>query len=335
MPLQSIRGKPRVTMTILAMIAAMSMQSQWAVISKDLMAELGKTHPESADIYARGTAGISVDRSNGDVYLLANNIGICKSTDQGKSFKLVSGNVVTGRFETNAGLNIDPAGGRLMCFTIYGSSGYSPDAGKTWTPSTLGHLDYGAVDWSDTGKALLAVVHESDGKLAFSADAGKVWKTLGTGFWGAGLFDRNTLLSNTSDGIVRSVDGGQTWQLVSQRKAAAPVMMLLKGKGYWLSKDGLIVSKDKGLNWTLIGPVPKGASLGPLFGKDEKHMVVGSPEGLFESTDGGLKWVRLAPPAPEITILNGGLYGTYGWDSVRRIVYASQMMKPAYKLALP
>src|SRR4051812_27026839 len=86
----------------------------WEVISTDILTELGKSHPESPDIYARATAGISVDRTNGDVYMLANNIGICKSTDQGRTFRLVSGDNVTGRFETGWGLNIGPKGGRLM-----------------------------------------------------------------------------------------------------------------------------------------------------------------------------------------------------------------------------
>lgn len=323
-------------MTILAVVllgcAATHPQSPWTVISTELMAELGKTHAESSDIYARGTAGISVDRANGDIYLLANNIGICKSSDQGRTFKLVSGNTVTGRFETNAGLNIDPNGKRMMCFTIYGSSGYSPDAGKTWTYSKLGHLDYGAVDWNDTGRALLSIVHESGGKLVFSADAGQEWKTLGTGYWGAGLFDRRTLLSNTSDGVVRSADGGLTWQLVSQSKATSPVMMVFNGVGYWLSKDGLLKSSDKGQTWSVGGPLPKAATLGPLFGKNENEMVVGSPDGLFESKDAGKSWMQIAKPAPEVTVLNGGLYGTYGWDPIRRIAYASQMMKPAYRL---
>jgi hypothetical protein len=119
---------------------------EWVAISGPVLAELEKDHPVSKDKFARMTAGISVDRTNGDVYMMANNIGICKSVDAGKSFTLVSGKTITGRFETGWGLNIDPMGGRLMCFTIYGSAGYSGDGGKTWIQSKMGHLDYGAVD---------------------------------------------------------------------------------------------------------------------------------------------------------------------------------------------
>ena len=308
---------------------------QWAVISDGVLAELAKTHPVSKDTFARATAGISVDRTNGDVYLMANNIGICKSTDQGETFNLVSGAAVTGRFETGWGLNIDPAGGRLMCFTIYGSCGYSDDAGKTWTPSKVSHLDYGAVDWSDTGKALLAIGHESGGKLLFSTDAGKNWTTLGKEYWAAGLFDHATLLSSIAkkDGIVRSTDAGQTWNKVSDEQLAAPVMVDFKGTGYWLGTHGLLISKDKGATWTLAGPTPKGACLGPMFGADERHMVVGAPGGLYESRDGGASWTLAVALAPEIPIQKHARWATYGWDPIHNIFYASQMTKPAYKFA--
>jgi photosystem II stability/assembly factor-like uncharacterized protein len=293
---------------------------------------LGKDRPKSNDSFTTMTAGISVDRTTGDVYLLANNIGICKSTDQGKTFALVSGKAVTGRFETGWGLNIDPTGGRLMCFTIYGSSASSADAGKTWTPSKTGHLDYGAVDWSDTGKAMLAIGHESGGRLLYTIDAGAQWKTLGSGYSAAGLFDATTLMTfSKAGGLMRSADGGQTWTKVSDEKLAAPVMVLFKGTGYWLGENGLLVSKDKGQTWSVVAPVPKGASLGPMFGAGESRMVVGCPDGLYESKDAGKTWSFAVPPAPEIKVMKAGQWATYGWDPIHNIFYASQMMKPAYQ----
>jgi hypothetical protein len=305
---------------------------EWVAISDGILAELEKDHPKSKDKFTTMTAGISVDRVSGDVYLMANNIGICKSTDQGKTFTLVSGKAVTGRFETGWGLNIDPAGGRLMCFTIYGSAGYSGDGGQTWQASKTGHLDYGAVDWSDTGKALLAIGHESGGRLLYSVDAGKEWKTLGKGYSAAGLFDAKTLLTFTkAEGLVRSTDGGGKWAKVSDEKLAAPVMVEFKGTGYWLGERGLQVSKDKGATWSVDGALPKGACLGPMLGADETRMVVGCPDGLYESKDAGKSWALAAPLAPEIKVQKYGQWANYGWDPVHNIFYASQMMKPAWK----
>ena len=304
---------------------------EWVVMSEDVLAELAKSHPANGDPYARLTAGVTVDRTTGDVYLMANNMGICKSTDQGKTFELVSGKTVTGRFEYAAGMDMDPAGGRLMCFSIYGSAGYTGDAGKTWSQSRQGHLDFGAVDWTDTGKAMIAIGHESGGKLLFSEDGGATWKTLGAGYWGTGMFDHNTLVSSTKEGLVRSTDGGATWKKVSDEKLAAAAMVDFEGVGYWLCDNGLMESKDKGATWTVVAPTPKGASLGPMFGNDASQMVVGCPDGLYQSNDGGKTWVAAVPLAPEITVRKGGQFANYGWDPINNIFYASQMSKPAYK----
>ena len=304
---------------------------EWVVISDAIIKELtpADAKPGSFD---KDTAGIAVDRTNGDVYMMANNRGICKSTDKGATFALVSGKNVTGRFETGWGINVDPEGKRLMCFSIYGSAAYSDDAGKTWTKSKKGHLDFGAVDWGDTGKALLAIGHESGGTLMLSVDAGKEWKTLGKNFSATGIFDPKTLLTSGKDGgIDRSTDGGEKWENVSKEKLSAPVMVEFKKVGYWLGEGGLLTSKDKGATWTVAVPLPKGACLGPMFGKDETHMVVGAPDGLYESKDAGKTWAFAVPLAPAIKINKRGWFGNYGWDPINNIFYASNMSKPAYK----
>ncbi len=320
---------------ILAISCTSGGQNEWTAVSDHILSELRNTHPESADIYARGTAGISVDRTNGDLFLLANNIGICRSSDKGQSFRLVSGDYVTGRFETGWGLNIDPNGRRLMCFTIYGKSAFSPDAGKTWKPSSQGHLDYGAVDWSDNARTFLAIGHESGGKLLRSKDQAASWTELGTGFWGVGAISRNVVFATKANGagILRSANGGETWVQVSDEKAAAPVMVYFQQTCYWLVDGALIVSEDQGKSWHRTVSCPQRATLGPMFGRDARQMVVGAPDGPYHSADGGQNWTKACDLAPDIKVLKGGLYGTYGWDPQHGIFYGSQMMKPAYRLA--
>jgi len=79
-------------------------------------------------------------------------------------------------------------------FHDYGSSAGTNDRGETWQASKSSHLDFGSVDWSDSGKCLIAIRHESGGKLTLSKDAGQTWEDLGAGFTKVGIFDAEHLM---------------------------------------------------------------------------------------------------------------------------------------------
>src|SRR6187401_2528392 len=158
-----------------------------------------------------GTGGVTVDRSNGDVYVVVTGKeifkergqGIWKSTDQGATFARVDGNVISGRCETGYGLCADPKGKRLYCFMLDGPSGYTLDAGKTWEP--LGKVnrgwDFAAVDWSvEMPQTIFGFEHENGGKIHLSSDGGKTWAKLGEfpkdargQTFGVGVIDAQTL----------------------------------------------------------------------------------------------------------------------------------------------
>ena len=90
-----------------------------------------------------GTGGVTVDRSNGDVYVVVTGKeifkergqGVWKSTDQGATFARVDGDVIGGRCETGYGLCHDPNGKRLYCFMLDGTERLHPgrrqDVGET------------------------------------------------------------------------------------------------------------------------------------------------------------------------------------------------------------
>jgi hypothetical protein len=113
-----------------------------------------------------GTGGVTVDRVNGDVYIVVTGKeifkergqGVWKSTDQGATFARVDGNVISGRCETGYGLCHDPNGNRLYCFMLDGPRGYTLDAGKTWVKlgqvnrgrcRCRGRENAGALEWHD------------------------------------------------------------------------------------------------------------------------------------------------------------------------------------------
>jgi photosystem II stability/assembly factor-like uncharacterized protein len=310
-------------------------KGKWVNISDGVIEQLAR---EGKKIGWPGqTAGVGVDRTTGEVYMVVCDQGLWKSSDRGKTFRRIDGGAIGGRCETGFALNFDPAGKRLACFMIYGGSAMTADAGKTWQPMKTSHWDFGAVDWESTGKCLLAFEHHSSGTLGLSTDGGETWKKTRYDFAAAvGLFDAQTLVRSDKKGILRSTDGGATWKKVSEMVPGGNVMYTLKGIGYLASSRGVLVSKDKGATWSVLGS-PVDAALGPLFGREDARLVVVGEEGLHETTDAGKTWRLVAPSAPEIGLGNKGpnyrVGPNYAWDPQGEVFYASSMGKPTLKYA--
>ncbi|HSQ58025.1 MAG TPA: hypothetical protein VLM40_20035, partial [Gemmata sp.] len=296
-------------------------KGKWVPISANVLAKVKPGYPGK-------TAGVAVDPATGDVFMVVPDQGIWKSTDHGESFTRVDGKAIGGRCETGFALNFDPAGKRLACFMIYGSCATTEDGGKTWTAWKTNHLDFGAVDWSTTGKCYLAIRHEKNGTLTFSMDAGKSWTDLGTKFNRVGLFDDKIMVCGKAKGLVRSEDAGKTWTDVSDVTPPGYVMTVRDGIGYWPTEKGLLVSKDRGKTWAIQGAAIS-AVHGPYFGKSADHMVVVGKDGFFETKDGGNEWKKVAP-LPE-GFKAGGVGPNYAWDAASDIFYASSMGKDTFR----
>ena len=292
-------------------------KGKWVSISDGVLAKVKPGYPGK-------TAGVTVDPATGDVYMVVPDQGLWKSTDKGETFDRIDGKAIGGRCETGFALNFDPAGKRLACFMIYGASASTEDSGKTWTPSKVSHLDFGAVDWAATGKCFLAIRHENGGMLTVTTDAGKTWNDLGKGYTRVGLFDDKVMVCGKAKGLVRSDDGGKTWADVSDVTPPGYVMVVHDGVGYWPTDKGLLVSKDKGKTWEIQGAAVA-AVHGPFWGKKEGHMVVVGKDGFHETTDGGKKWTKVAPLPDGFKA--GGVGPNYAWDPVNDIFYASSMGK--------
>jgi photosystem II stability/assembly factor-like uncharacterized protein len=298
-----------------------------------------------------GTAGISVDRMNGDVYMIVPDQGVWKSSDKGETFNRVDSGKVGGRCETGFTLNADPAGKRMAFFMLDGSAALMTGGGKTWQPLQAHGRgwDYGTVDWSvREPSTLLAVHHESGAELHVSYDRGKSWKLLGKGYTAIGVFDSKTFVASQGSGILRSTDGGVTWTKVSDYTPTGRVLSVFKGKGYWVSKDGLLVSKDRGATWQLQGSSIE-AAWGPFFGRNERQIAVvgklGNEAGFWRTDDGGEHW-KFAAPFPTFereAPLNwtpskewaAGWFVNFGWDPIGNVFYASRMGHPALRYELP
>ncbi|HEX3133407.1 MAG TPA: hypothetical protein VHX44_07470 [Planctomycetota bacterium] len=316
----------RIALVLSALVALHSAErGKWLPISDSILAMLAA---ENAKVgYPGATAGVTVDRTTGAVSVVICDQGLWQSTDHGLTFARVDGKAIGGRCETGFAIDADPAGKRLMAFMIYGSSALTLDGGTTWSASRLSHLDFGAVDWSDPeARTMISVKHESGGEGVLSKDAGKTWTSLGKGFKAVGIFPNSVLMAERGNGIERSEDG-MRWTKVAEQHPIGLAMRASLGVGYWTSDAGVLVSRDAGKTWSILG-APVKAWYGPYFGKDRHDLVVVGKDGISETTDDGATWTVVAPLPPEFTV---GIVGpNFAWDPNANIFYASSMGKPAY-----
>jgi photosystem II stability/assembly factor-like uncharacterized protein len=316
-------------------------EASWVDISSPIVKKLTDAGQKTA--WPGESAGVAVDPASGDVYMIVTGQGVWKSTDTGRSFVRVDGGKVGGRCETSFALNVDSGGKRLACFMLDGKCAWSGDSGQTWTAfADVGrNWDYAAVDWSaDAVKTIFAALHESGGQVMFSNNGGKTWNKLFKDAefdksGGLGIFDEKTLVyTQKGNGIQRSTDAGQSWTKIADRQPIGRLVNISKGKAYWLAKEGLLVSADKGATWSVQGKAVEG-SIGPYFDpKNDKRIVVAGIQGIFQTDDGGESWKLLARlPAGFEKLPKDGWFTNVAWDPVHDTFYVSHMGKPTYRLA--
>lgn len=317
----------------------------WADISSPLLERLTNNGVKAA--WPGGCSGVVVNRTNGDVTIKVVGFGLWRSSDQGKNWKRLDGEIISGRDETGWATSSDQnSPGRIASFSLDGTAGWTTD-GTQWNRFTsLGrNWDYGSVDWAaPVPKTIFAAKHETSppGEVYLTQDGGVAWKQLSVHIGGrpdrlsmVGALDASTLIYSKGDGIHRSTDAGNTWTHVSSVNPQTRIPVLFRGAHYLGGTNGMLVSKDLGATWQGQGTVVN-IWQGPFFGRDEKEMLVVGKDGVFMTKDTGATWKQVANLKPK----GGGFlftpnwFGCYAWDPVNNVLYASAMGNPVYKLAL-
>jgi hypothetical protein len=289
-----------------------------------------------------GLCGVIVDHQTGEVFLDVSDRGVYRSGDQGKTWARLDGEI-KGRTEWPGCLTLDPTGKSklLLAALVYGSPVViAREPGAPWRPldAKCSHVDWCAVRWSDSGPdwgLMLAVKHESGGLLIASRDGGRTFEEVGKGYGPAWVFDDRAAVvaeartpARPHPGLLRTTDGAKTFKPCGSYFAQA-LPRWHDGKLYWVVEGALIMTRDRGETWKVVGALKDGR-YGPIFGKEDGQMFVLTGGGIVESRDGGATWFRpLALPAELKPV---GALTWIDYDPLNDLLYAMKMGSALYRM---
>lgn len=190
----------------------------------------------------------------------------------------------------------------------------SENSGEKWeSKSLLGKVDFHILSSNYSNPKVIYGINQMDSGnykagIYKSTDKGKKWERIDSIGLPKDLHqiyslismpdDENTLLAGTEVGVLKSVDGGESWNSFDPSRLITSINIIPDSKeliSYSITNGevGIMVSSDGGESW-----VNKGFDLGQdavaYFGvnpKEPKQMVISTFENsVFHSADGGENW---------------------------------------------
>jgi hypothetical protein len=173
----------------------------------------------------------------------------------------------------------------------------SKDAGSTWRPiSLLGEADFHVL--RSFGKRIYGYDATND-RLLVSLDAGRSWQKRQRP---APLIDlaadpdnAERLVAAGEDGLYRSGNEGQTWELV--REDAVGLLTWPRQNSLFLvdGRGQVFVSPNGGRGWTVVGRI--GGQPAAFLGRSAAELYVALHDGTIKrSADGGRTWTVRSTP---------------------------------------
>ncbi|MBM4467753.1 MAG: hypothetical protein FJ014_19760 [Chloroflexi bacterium] len=142
-----------------------------------------------------------------------------------------------------------------------------------------------------------------------------------------GVSDRS-VFAGVQGGILRSVDGGQTWNVAILPSPPPLVSALVVSPNFahdgtlfaGTMEDGVFRSADRGSHWAawnfgLLDLSVFSMAISPDFANDET-LFVGTETGIFRSTNGGRAWREVSFPTEFAPLLSLALSPGYAGDGV-------------------
>ena len=218
---------------------------------------------------------------------------ILKTTDSGLTWTQISSGTIPGLEAVYfTSLNVGYAGGWQNYFIK------TTDGGLTWTPQIIDPniWYFNNIEFLDANNG---VATTSDPNIFVTTNAGTTWtQATGTiiGVQDICYADGNTLFAVGGDEkITKSTDGGLSWTQVYSgtfTRVLAGVEFFNSDFGMAGGEDGkILVTTNGGTNWTERNA--SGFALWHGFHLSDLNTayVVGTPEQIYKTTDGGITWV--------------------------------------------
>lgn len=182
------------------------------------------------------------------------------------------------------------------------------DGGRSWRAAPVAPRTVGTVPSRIHEPASIAVdpenadiLHDCSPRGIFrSNDSGKLWYLLREGACSQLVVDRgqrNILLATNSAVLIRSIDGGGSWQIINVR--AAKIAQDVSGFGLFAaltSAGDVSFSRDRGATWTPAARVANGIS-GLAFHPHKPNAVYAWSTTELYRTNDQINWLRLPVPA--------------------------------------
>lgn len=333
---------------------------EWEDLSESLFKALPEYEPVERKLYT-GVGAIVVLPVGGEVFAIMNrDYGVLRSLDAGETWERLPQAPLRGRAYGGFSACLDARTGRFAVFMqeanrfgIKAVGGLTLDKGESWTP--IGRPDHparhdgytwGGVDWTARlPEVILGKEHHAWVALWLSRDAGATWSRLPFESRNAGVLGPQTYVAGVDafaqrgemkaePGIYRSGDSGQNWQKVSPVVVSGKTPVSWGDSHYWTCKEGVLICRDDGRSWGLLGSPLPDSLYGPIFGRSEREMMVVARSGIHVSRNGGESWNHVAD-AIEGAYNVGNPLTSFGWHPEAGLLYYAAVGGGLYRLRIP
>ena len=219
----------------------------------------------------------------------------------------------------------------------HGKTNMSIDGGKTWhmngtvNGKSIGFFHMGLID----GKTMLVATGEEGLELVTGTLDGQP-----VAFTPRYIQNKKLVVTDarrhsfkgiyTTTNLLGPWDYAKDFTKISDLNPIAPNPIHWDGgRMYWAAVEGLLVSED-GIDWRVHSDGVKNVRW-TMFGMTEKDiLVLDKSMTPFLSSDGGKNWRKVAPAFDVKHRWDWA--DTFGWDPVKRFIYASQPNGSLYRV---